>query len=61
MEDAIELLFKASRTTLATQTEKRGDAEAVVILLAQHALAVVQAGAYIYQRPCTLKEYEEKF
>lgn len=61
MEDAIELLFKASNTPKIYRAEKRHEAEIIVQLLAQHALAVVQAGAYIYQRPCTLKEYEEEF
>ncbi|KFY46707.1 hypothetical protein V494_00371 [Pseudogymnoascus sp. VKM F-4513 (FW-928)] len=61
VEDAIDLLFKASNTPEAHQSEKRRDAEAVVQLLAQHALAIVQAGAYIHQRPCELKEYEEEF
>ncbi|OBT62458.1 hypothetical protein VE03_08608 [Pseudogymnoascus sp. 23342-1-I1] len=61
IEDAIELLFKSSNTSKACRAEKRPDAEAVVQLLAQHALAVVQAGAYIHQRPCTLKEYEVEF
>jgi len=42
-------------------TDKKGDAEAVVRLLAQHALAVIQASAYIKQRRCTFKEYHMMF
>jgi hypothetical protein len=61
IDDAVELLFKASNTPKSDRTEKQGDAEAVVKLLAQHALAVIQAGAYISQGYCTLKEYIERF
>jgi tetratricopeptide (TPR) repeat protein len=61
LDDAIELLFKASNRSETDQIEKRCDAEAVVKLLAQHALAVVQAGAYIERSPCTFKEYKEEF
>lgn len=61
MDDAIELLFKASNTHEKHQAEKRSDAKAVVELLTQHALAVVQAGAYINLHGCTFKEYAELF
>jgi len=51
------LLLRASGIEQSRWTEKKGAASAIVDILGSHTLAIVQAGAFIKQRLCTIKQY----
>ena len=56
-ELARELLFKASSTLESQREEKEQAAMSIVEILGSHTLAIIQAGAFIGQKFCTLEEY----
>ena len=60
-DDAARLLLKASRIDQTEHQAKQDAAESVVKLLAFHALAIIQAGAYISHKYCSLEKYPEEF
>jgi len=61
MDDAVTLLFKASELKKEFWETHDEAAHQVVELLAQHALAINQAGASIRQGVCKLQEYSAVF
>ena len=56
-ELARELLLRASCTTETRWKEKEEAAMAVVEILGSHTLAIIQAGAFIRKKLCTLEQY----
>ena len=60
-DDAVTLLLKASGVEENQWKDSRHDAIEVVRILAQHALAIIQAGAFINQHLCKLKDYPQEF
>lgn len=54
---ARELLLRAAHTSRSRWEEKEKAATTVVEVLGSHTLAIVQAGAYIRHKLCTLEEY----
>ncbi|EXJ60464.1 hypothetical protein A1O7_04617 [Cladophialophora yegresii CBS 114405] len=59
-DDATELLLKAAGVP-SSQRLLEDDAREVAILLQSHALALIQAGAYIQRGHCTLADYPRAF
>jgi tetratricopeptide (TPR) repeat protein len=60
LESSITLLFKAANVSERSESQK-SHARVVSELLGFHALALIQAGAYIAKGHCTLEEYPEVF
>ena len=61
LEDAQSLLCKAARMTRSLCEDSQKAAEKVIQALGFHTLAIIQAGAYIRLRFCSLKEYPAHF
>ena len=60
-ELARELLLRATDIAQSRWKEKEKDAMAVVTILGSHTLAIIQAGAFIRQKLCTLEQYPTIF
>ena len=60
-ELARELLLRAAHIAEHRWKEKGGAALAIVEILGSHTLAILQAGAYIRRKLCTLEEYPATF
>ncbi|EXJ80944.1 hypothetical protein A1O3_07232 [Capronia epimyces CBS 606.96] len=60
-DEARELLLKAARLPQDQHETLQDDAQAVASLLRSHALALIQAGAYVSGGHCTLKEYPKVY
>jgi tetratricopeptide (TPR) repeat protein len=60
-EDATTLLLKASGVNEDLWQVRRSAANEVVNVLGLHALAIIQAGAFIKKRLCSLEEYPREF
>lgn len=58
---AQKLLLRATYLTESRWMEKEKAAMAVVRILGSHTLAIIQAGAFIRQKLCTLEEYPTLF
>ncbi|TKA66369.1 hypothetical protein B0A49_07899, partial [Cryomyces minteri] len=56
-DTAVELLLKACKIPQSEWKSKENDAKRVTERLGQHALAIIQAGAYINHGLCKLEEY----
>ena len=61
LQDAQSLLFKAAGINTFLREDKHKAAEKVVQALGFHTLAIIQAGAYIRLRFCSLEEYPAQF
>ncbi|TKA72754.1 hypothetical protein B0A49_04593 [Cryomyces minteri] len=61
VSDATTLLLKAAGVDKSMWEAKHDDVKRVIEVLSLHALAIVQAGAYIRNRLCTLNEYPDLF
>ena len=61
LQDAKSLLFKAARISESSRENNQEAAEEVVQVLGFHTLAIIQAGAYIKFRFCSLEEYPIHF
>ena len=57
LELALKLLLKASSLPESQWEENRKAAMVIVEILGSHTLAIIQAGAYVRQKLCSLKEY----
>ena len=57
LEDARELLLQATSIAESRWKEKEKAATAVVKILGLHTLAIIQAGAFVRQKLCTLEQY----
>ena len=60
-ETAIDLLLKACEIEMSARSKHEEHARTIVDLLGCHALAVIQAGAAIYQGLCSLEQYRDIF
>ena len=60
-QDARLLLFKAAEIHASSYKDKKEAAEKVIQALGFHTLAIIQAGAYIKLRFCSLEEYPAHF
>ena len=60
-EDATTLLLKASGVNENLWQVRQSAAKEVVNILGLHALAIIQAGAFIKKRICSLEEYPREF
>ncbi|KAI9669728.1 MAG: hypothetical protein M1831_007424 [Alyxoria varia] len=60
-ELARELLFKASSTPESQWKENEQAAMSIVEILGSHTVAIIQAGAFVRQKHCTLEEYPSIF
>ncbi|RDW64991.1 hypothetical protein BP6252_10642 [Coleophoma cylindrospora] len=60
-DDSITLLLKSSATKKSDWLRYKEPAREIVKILAEHALAIIQAGAFIRQRLCKLTEYLQWF
>ena len=60
-EDATTLLLKASEVNEDLWQVRQSAAKEVVDVLGLHALAIIQAGAFIKKRLCSLEEYPREF
>jgi tetratricopeptide (TPR) repeat protein len=60
-EDATTLLLKASGVNEDLWQIRQSAAKEVVNILGLHALAIIQAGAFIKKRICSLEEYPREF
>ena len=60
-EDATTLLLKASGVNEDLWQVRQSAAKEVVNILGLHALAIIQAGAFIKKRICSLEEYPREF
>jgi tetratricopeptide (TPR) repeat protein len=60
-EDATTLLLKASEINEDLWQVRQSAAKEVVNVLGLHALAIIQAGAFIKKRLCSLEEYPREF
>ena len=58
---AQELLLRTMYSAKSWSSKKKNAARAIVELLESHTLAIIQAGAYIRQKKCTLEEYPDIF
>ncbi|KAJ9612530.1 hypothetical protein H2200_004127 [Cladophialophora chaetospira] len=61
IDEATELLLKAAGFTHDQRSGLEDDALGVAALLQSHALALIQAGAYVGRGHCTLGEYPEVY
>lgn len=61
LEDARELLLQATSIAKSRWKEKEKAATAVVNILGLHTLAIIQAGAFVRQKRCTLEQYPTLF
>jgi tetratricopeptide (TPR) repeat protein len=61
VEDAITLLLKASGVDEDLWPLQQNAAKEVVNLLGLHALAIIQAGAFVRKSLCSLEEYPHEF
>ena len=61
LQDAQSLLFKAAGMTTSLCKDSQKAAEKVIEALGFHTLAIIQAGAYIRLRFCSLEEYPAHF
>ena len=59
--ESTELLLKASGVNKDLWQVRQSAAEEVVNVLGLHALAIIQAGAFIKKRICSLEEYPREF
>ncbi|KAM0804164.1 hypothetical protein BDR22DRAFT_885950 [Usnea florida] len=57
LELALNLLLKASLLPESQWEENRKAATVVIEILGSHTLAIIQAGAYVRQKLCSLEEY----
>ena len=60
-EQARELLLRTTDIKKSLWEEKKNAAMAVVNTLGSHTVAIIQAGAFIKKKLCTLEEYPELF
>ncbi|MCJ1351862.1 MAG: hypothetical protein MMC33_001846 [Icmadophila ericetorum] len=60
-EESIELLLKAARIPPESWPTHKTDAKTVIETLGSHTLALIQAGAYIANRCCFLKDYPSEY
>ena len=60
-ELALEILLKATFTPEIQWKEKEEAAVAIVKILGSHTLAIVQAGAFVRKKLCSLEEYSTLF
>ena len=61
LEDAERLLFKAAGIAATLWKDRHEAAKRIVQTLGSHTLAIIQAGAYIKQRFCSLEDYPTRF
>ena len=61
LQDAQSLLFRAAGINTSLREDKHKAAEKVIQALGFHTLAIIQAGAYIRLRFCSLEEYPAQF
>lgn len=60
-DEAIQLLLEAAHVNQEMWETSKAAAEKVVNVLGSHVLAIVQAGAYIESRYCTMEDYPMHF
>ncbi|KAG8631480.1 hypothetical protein KVT40_000620 [Elsinoe batatas] len=60
-DDAKRLLLKAARADLNHRQAEDDEARQICELLGNHALAIIQAGSYVAQGYCTLRQYPALF
>ena len=61
IEDAEQLLFKTTGIAATLWEDRDEAAKRIIRTLGSHTLAIIQAGAYIKQRFCSLEDYPTRF
>lgn len=56
-DDCLQLLFKAAKIPLESWSLHGQAAKEIMEILSHHTLALIQAGAYIARRHCSMKDY----